>query len=102
MPARRSRSPSRSVATSPVIATTRGSVPELVEHGRTGLLGSTDDELVAALGEVGRLERATCRRVAEDRFSIDRVAAEHVDLDRQVIARGVVEQRCLTASAAVP
>jgi glycosyltransferase involved in cell wall biosynthesis len=84
----------------PVIATPRGSVPELVEHGRTGLLASSDDELVAALGRCAELDRATCRRVAEDRFSVARMAAEHADLYRQLIANGVVDERRLTASAA--
>ena len=36
----------------PVIATARGSAPEIVEHGVTGFLGDSDDELLAGIGHV--------------------------------------------------
>jgi glycosyltransferase involved in cell wall biosynthesis len=64
----------------PVVATPCGSVPELIEDGVTGFVRSTEAELARALPEVGSLDRATCRRVAVERFSTARMVADHVAL----------------------
>jgi glycosyltransferase involved in cell wall biosynthesis len=53
----------------PVVARRRGSVPEVVDDGVTGLIGETDADLVQLCGRVGDLDRATCRAAAEQRFS---------------------------------
>jgi hypothetical protein len=53
----------------PVVARRRGSVPEVVVDGVTGLIGESDDDLVALCGRVGSLSRADCRDDAERRFS---------------------------------
>jgi glycosyltransferase involved in cell wall biosynthesis len=53
----------------PVIALRAGSVPEVIEHGVTGFICDTEDELVAAVGRIGEIDRARCRAEAERRFS---------------------------------
>ena len=53
----------------PVIAVRRGSVPEVLEHGRTGIIVESHAELPAAIAEVDRIDRVECRRAAEERFS---------------------------------
>jgi glycosyltransferase involved in cell wall biosynthesis len=70
----------------PVVAYSRGSAAEIVTHGQTGFLVSSEDEAVAALGEVDRLDRMLCRRDAEARFSLERMTRDHVALYRRVIA----------------
>jgi glycosyltransferase involved in cell wall biosynthesis len=62
----------------PVLATPHGSVPEIVEHGITGFIADDPDELVRLLGKVDDLDRGQCRRAAETRFSIERMAQEHL------------------------
>jgi glycosyltransferase involved in cell wall biosynthesis len=52
----------------PVIAWPHGSVPEVVEDGKTGYLVETIDDAVAAVGKVERIDRAACRRSFEQRF----------------------------------
>jgi glycosyltransferase involved in cell wall biosynthesis len=52
----------------PVIARRRGSVPEVVDHGVTGWIGETDDELIEACKHLDALDRRACREVAERRF----------------------------------
>lgn len=67
-------------AGTPVIATPRGSVPEIVDDGVTGFLGGTVAALTGALMRVAELDRTVCRRVVEERFSAQRMAADHLAL----------------------
>jgi glycosyltransferase involved in cell wall biosynthesis len=53
----------------PVVARRRGSVPEVVEDGVTGLIGETDEELAALCREIHRIDRRACRAEAVRRFS---------------------------------
>ena len=53
----------------PVVAVRRGSVPEVLEHGRTGIIVQSHDELPEGIAEVDRIDPAECRRAAEERFS---------------------------------
>jgi glycosyltransferase involved in cell wall biosynthesis len=59
----------------PVVARRCGSVPELITDGVTGLIGSTDEELVARCERVRELDRTTCRRAALRHFSSAVLAA---------------------------
>ncbi|WP_294194230.1 glycosyltransferase family 4 protein [uncultured Sphingomonas sp.] len=69
----------------PVIATRRGSMPELIEHGVNGFLVDTPDEAVAAIERVGELDRAACRRAVADRFSVARMADDYIALYRRIL-----------------
>lgn len=53
----------------PVIAYRAGSVPEVVEHGVTGFVCESLSEMIAAVEQVGHLDRAACRRRVERYFS---------------------------------
>jgi glycosyltransferase involved in cell wall biosynthesis len=87
----------------PVIARRRGSIPEVVDHGRTGFIFERDEEAVACLHqEVGSFSRRGCREHFEQRFSARRMAASYVAAYRAVLAgRGEVapmeqgEESCL-------
>jgi glycosyltransferase involved in cell wall biosynthesis len=57
----------------PVVALRRGSVPEVVEHGRTGFVVESAGELAAAAVDVGRIERRECRQTVEGRFSAEQL-----------------------------
>jgi glycosyltransferase involved in cell wall biosynthesis len=62
----------------PVIAFPRGSVPEVVDHGRTGLIAESVGQAVAAVREVERLDRRRCREVFERRFTSRRMAEDYL------------------------
>lgn len=64
----------------PVVATPRGSVPEIVEEGRTGFIRSEPEELAAAVQRAVLLDRDVCRRAVEARFDASRMAADYVAL----------------------
>ncbi len=70
----------------PVVATPCGSVPEIVDEGRTGFVGGDERALVDVLGRVGEIERAVCRKAASERFSTERMVRDHLDLYHKVLA----------------
>jgi glycosyltransferase involved in cell wall biosynthesis len=69
----------------PVVATPRGSAPELIDDGVTGFLRADVEGLAAAVRDVGSLDRAAVRAVAARRFTSERMAAEHEQLYRRAI-----------------
>ena len=69
----------------PVIAYARGSMPELIEDGVTGFLVGSFDEAVEAIGRLGEIDRAACRRAVETRFSVDRMADNYLALYRRIL-----------------
>src|SRR5690606_39153873 len=54
----------------PVIAFGHGSVPEIIDHGRTGFIVNSIEEAVAAVNQVDRINRNNCRRAFTERFSV--------------------------------
>jgi glycosyltransferase involved in cell wall biosynthesis len=71
----------------PVVATPRGSSPEIIDDERTGFLRPTVDELATALVRAGGLDRRLCREDVQERFSAARMAAEHADLYSTLLHR---------------
>jgi len=53
----------------PVLGTRRGALPELIDHGTTGMVCDDDGELIEALRGTIKLSRHACRAAAENRFS---------------------------------
>ena len=64
----------------PVIAFRRGSVPEVMEPGRTGFVVNDLDTAVAAARRVGDLSRQRCREVFEQRFTATQMAYDYLGL----------------------
>jgi glycosyltransferase involved in cell wall biosynthesis len=80
----------------PVLALDCGSVPEVIEHGRTGFVCQSEAELVAAVDRIGELDRFACRQAAETRFSAARMAADYEQLYASLVqsyAVGAVSER---------
>jgi len=71
----------------PVIASRRGSVPEVIEDGVTGFIVENVDEAVRAGGRVADLRRAECRRVFEERFNASRMALDYLKVYQRVLKR---------------
>lgn len=67
----------------PVLATPLGAAPEIVRHGRNGWLCLSDAEFVSALQRPG-VDRRRCRADAEARFSMARLAEEHLQAYRSL------------------
>jgi glycosyltransferase involved in cell wall biosynthesis len=86
----------------PVIGLARGSVPEVIENGVTGVCCASVTEMVgAARGAEAMFDRSRVRAAAQQRWSASRMADEYLSLYRAVapgVARGAV--RAVAAATA--
>jgi glycosyltransferase involved in cell wall biosynthesis len=69
----------------PVVAYKRGSMPEIIDEGVTGFVVDGPAQAVSAVTRVGELSRATCRTVAERRFSSERMVQDYLAVYEQVL-----------------
>ncbi|MGT2515770.1 glycosyltransferase family 4 protein [Sphingomonas panni] len=70
----------------PVIAYNRGSMPELIDHGVNGFLVDTLDEAIAAIDRVAEIDRADCRRIVAERFSVEAMAERYHALYTSILS----------------
>jgi len=70
----------------PVIATRRGAVPELVIDGQTGIIVDDPAELPAAIAQVREIDPAACRKHVEANFTVEVMAAGYEGVYRQALA----------------
>jgi glycosyltransferase involved in cell wall biosynthesis len=68
----------------PVIASNRGSMPELIDDGVTGFLVGSLDAAVDAIDRIGQIDRAACRAAVSARFTVDRMADRYLNLYRSL------------------
>ncbi len=61
----------------PVIAFKRGAMPEIIEDGKTGFLVKTSQEMAYAVDKVMSLERSLCRKIVEQKFSLERMVSDY-------------------------
>jgi glycosyltransferase involved in cell wall biosynthesis len=61
----------------PVLATPRGSVPEVVADGVTGFVREGPAALAEAAGRLGEIDRRACRRRVAERFSAEAMTAAY-------------------------
>jgi glycosyltransferase involved in cell wall biosynthesis len=62
----------------PVVATRWGAVPEVLEHGRTGMIVDDWREMGGALEAADELDADELRREVEERFTPERMVADYV------------------------
>jgi len=82
----------------PVVATRRGSVPEVVDDGRTGVIVDDVAELPAAIARAGELDPAACRAHVAEHFDLPVMAAGYERIYR-MLAEGTRSIRSLTRAA---
>ena len=71
----------------PVLAFRRGSVPEIVDQGVTGMIVDNMDEALRMLPHVLTLDRRAVRRRFEERFSATRMAKSYLQVYRSLLSQ---------------
>ena len=84
----------------PVIAFRRGSVPEIIDEGVTDFVVDGVDGAVAAVPRAAALDRTGVRRCFEERFSVERMARDCVELYDDVRRSSSIEAVVLRTRAA--
>ena len=74
----------------PVIATNRGAVPEVIEHGLSGIIVESYREMADALEAADALDPLECRRYVEERFSPERMVDDYVRAYRAAMVDAVL------------
>jgi glycosyltransferase involved in cell wall biosynthesis len=69
----------------PVIAYRQGSVPEVMEEGRTGFIVSELEDAIQAVRRISELSRERCREVFEQRFTASRMATDYLKVYERLI-----------------
>ncbi len=77
----------------PVLAFRYGSVPEVIDHGITGLIVENLDEAIGALPRVISLDRHKVRRRFEERFSASRMAKDYLNVYRSQLEHARAAER---------
>ncbi len=69
----------------PVIAFPCGSVPEIVENGKTGFVVNSFEQMVEAVNNIKYIDPFDCRKRAVERFSINKMVDEYERLYEKII-----------------
>jgi glycosyltransferase involved in cell wall biosynthesis len=85
----------------PVIAWPNGSVPEILDHGRTGFLVDNIEDAVRAVDHAAHLSRSACRAAFLDRFGADRMALDYERVYQQLAGHPPVPKQMLEVGRAV-
>ncbi|MDQ4136112.1 MAG: glycosyltransferase family 4 protein [Pseudomonadota bacterium] len=64
----------------PVVGFRKGALPETIEHGRTGFLVDTVEEMAESIPLARDLDPDLCRSVARQRFSLEAMTARYLEL----------------------
>jgi glycosyltransferase involved in cell wall biosynthesis len=69
----------------PVIAFDRGSMPELIENGKSGFLVNNVDEAIETVARIKEIDRAYCRHRVERHFTVNRMINEYIQVYEMIL-----------------
>jgi glycosyltransferase involved in cell wall biosynthesis len=69
----------------PVLAFGKGSVPEIIEHGKTGYVVNTEEEMCEAIPKIGFLNREECRKLVESKYTINHMVDKYEEIYKKVL-----------------
>jgi glycosyltransferase involved in cell wall biosynthesis len=69
----------------PVIAFDRGSMPELIENGKSGFLVNNVAEAIETVARIKEIDREYCRRHVERHFTVDRMINEYIQVYETIL-----------------
>lgn len=70
----------------PVITMKRGAAPEIVIDNKTGFLCTDLEEAVSKVGQIDKIDRATCAAHIEAHFSVEKMTADYLAAYKRTIS----------------
>ena len=71
----------------PVIAFNRGSVSEVIKHGKTGFIVENEKEMIEAIKNIDRIKREDCRKHVEENFTIKTMVDGYEEAYRKILSK---------------
>ncbi|MGA1823610.1 MAG: glycosyltransferase [bacterium] len=71
----------------PVIGFNQGSMPELLKEGENGFLVHNMDEAIKAVNRVKDIDRFLCRKIVEERFTVDCMIEKYIKEYETIISK---------------
>jgi glycosyltransferase involved in cell wall biosynthesis len=69
----------------PVIGWNKGSVPEVVQHGETGFVVNSVEEMTSAIKDIDNISRKACRERVEKLFSVEKMVQGYLKVYDRII-----------------
>lgn len=69
----------------PIIAFSRGALPEIVQNGKTGFIVKNVTEMAKAIKKIDQINRYDCRQSVETYFNVKRMVDDHEKLYQKII-----------------
>jgi len=69
----------------PVVAFNKGSMPELIEDGVNGFIVQDVQEAIGALKKIPHIDRKSCRKIVEQKFSVERMVEDYIKVYQKII-----------------
>ena len=76
----------------PVIAFNKGSMPELIEHGKTGFLVNTVSKAIDAVAHISEIDRARCRRRVGKHFTTNHMVEKYIQVYETILQKMIKEE----------
>lgn len=70
----------------PVVALNKGSMPEIIDHGKTGFIANSLDEVLGHLGNIPTISRDDCRTSVTERFTEDIMVENYLQLFEKIVS----------------
>lgn len=71
----------------PVVAFNRGSMPEIIEHGKNGFLVTDYYDAIKQVTQIKNINRADCRQAVIDRFTVDKMLDRYCEIYNLMIEK---------------
>lgn len=71
----------------PVVALNKGSMPEIIDHGTTGFIANSLDEVPGYLTDVATIRREDCRASVTERFTQDIMVDNYARLFEEIVSK---------------
>ncbi len=85
----------------PVVAFRSGALPEVIEHGLSGFIADSEDEMAEAVARIEEIPAARCRAAAAARFDGKRMLREYLSLYERLRCSSTRQRRMASAPHSV-
>lgn len=70
----------------PVVAFDKGSIPEIIENGKTGFVVQDIDDMIDAVKNINTIDRHHCRQHALEKFNARKMADGYEEIYRKILS----------------